>query len=131
MKELYTVKDHPGAHVFIEMRETEAGTMAEMRLIGAILPYSARPEDITIFDPAEDAINSQDKIVMLAQKAAVTFSLDPARINRAADLARCAAIYPKGGYLQILASNNRDRYTVSLVACRLQSACRRGLPAAT
>jgi hypothetical protein len=128
--QLYAVKDHPGAHLFIEMRDTDSGTWARMHLIGAPLPFDARPEDCTPYNPAEDSPQEDntaveiwhkiDSIVLLAQRAAIQYRLDPPRIIRACNILRAenpGMVKECEGYLQITSSNMRQTYRVTKGLC--------------
>jgi len=121
MIQLYAVKDHPGAHLFLEMRETQSGTWAKMHQIGAMLPFDARPEDCTPYDPAEDTNHADtDPIFNLAQRAAVQYHLDPSRIIRACNILRAenpSMVKEREGYLEITSSNMRQTYRVTKGLC--------------
>ena len=56
-------------------------------MIGASLPFSVPLSDVHAFTQA-DAMPEGDSITMLAQEAVISFGADPARVNRAAELAR-------------------------------------------
>ena len=84
---LYSVKGYKGAHVVLSTRDTEAGIIADVQLVGAPLPFSAPAADLTPFSHA-DSMSQGDPITLLAQEAATVYSLDPKRTQRAADLVR-------------------------------------------
>ena len=84
---LYTVKDQQGAHMLIDMRETATGTICEVMLIGAISSFAAQMADLTPYQ-LSNAMTEGDPITLLAQEAATIFNADPARVQKAANLAR-------------------------------------------
>lgn len=88
---LYTIKSHPGAHILHHVRDTESGTIADVQLVGAPLPFSVPVSDVADYQPATAApyqAATPGDIIALAQEALTVYALDPGRIARAADLAR-------------------------------------------
>ena len=49
---LYTVKDHEGAHLLLDAREINGEPVAEMQLIGALLPFTVKGTDLEPFQLA-------------------------------------------------------------------------------
>lgn len=84
---LYSVLNHRGAHLMLATRETEAGTVADMQLIGALESFTVPILDAVIFAQVE-AMSSGDQITLLAQEAVTVYGLEPGRVQRAAELAR-------------------------------------------
>ena len=87
MKTLYTVKGYKGAHILEDVRDTESGTIADVHLVGAVLPFSVPAADVVPFTHAE-AMPKGYTVEALAQEAVTVYGLDPARVQRAADLFR-------------------------------------------
>jgi len=93
---LYTLPNHPGAHIINSMRDVSdtdpaaTYTVADVQLIGAPLAFTAPLSDLRIFTPAASLPNddSQDIITRLAQEAITVYGLDLQRIIKAAELAR-------------------------------------------
>jgi hypothetical protein len=83
---LYAVKNHTGAHSLRDLRETDAGEIATVHLIGADLPYDVDRRDLTPY--TTDSAYTGDALIMLAQEAAILYGQDPGRINRATEIAR-------------------------------------------
>ncbi len=81
---LYSVAGHTGAHMLIDVRAAESGEIADVQLIGALLPFSVPIADLTPFTPA-DRFPSQKyaTLASLAQEAVTVYGLDPARVQRA------------------------------------------------
>ena len=85
---LYSVKGYKGAHVLRGVRVTaEFGETADLQLIGASLPFSVPCSDVQTYTQAE-AMTEGDAVTLLAQEAVLFYGQDPARVQRAADLAR-------------------------------------------
>lgn len=89
---LYSVTGTKGAHIAQEIRVTGTGpqphpSVVDVQLIGASLPFSAPLADVHAYTQA-DAMTEGDPITILAQEAVILFGADPARVNRAAELAR-------------------------------------------
>lgn len=84
---LYTVKDHEGAHLLLDAREINGETVAEMQLIGALLPFDVKGADLEPFQMS-NAMKTGDPIGLLAQEAVTIYGADPKRVQKAADLAR-------------------------------------------
>lgn len=86
-KTIYTVKGYKGAHILIDMRDTDSGTICEVMLIGALTSFSAPMTDLTPYQLA-DALTEGDPITLLAQEAATIFNAEPMRVQKAANLCR-------------------------------------------
>lgn len=86
-KTIYTVREYKGAHMLIDMRDTDAGTICEVMLIGALNSFSAQMADLTPYQLA-DALTEGDPITLLAQEAATIFNAEPMRVQKAANLCR-------------------------------------------
>ena len=117
MYTLYNLKDKQGAYRFIDIRDTEAGVVADVQLIGAGLPISADPADLTTY--AGEAVTFPDKLTTLAQRAAVIYKLDPARIDRACNIVRAenpSMIQEHSAYLLITGSKDK-KYQVTKGSC--------------
>jgi hypothetical protein len=84
---LYSVKGYKGAHILIDMRDTDGGIIADVQLIGASSPFSASPANLAPFQMSE-ALTQGDLITVLAQESAVIYGADPPRIQKATELAR-------------------------------------------
>jgi hypothetical protein len=89
---LFSVKGTPGAHIVVDQRVTGFGpqphvNIVDVKLIGADLPYSVPLADVHEFTQA-DRMTEGDPITLLAQEAVLLFGADPARVIRAAELAR-------------------------------------------
>lgn len=84
---LYTVAGYTGAHMLIDMREVESGTVAEVLLIGAINSFSTAYTNLTPFE-LSNALTEGDPITLLAQEAATIFNAEPMRVQKAANLCR-------------------------------------------
>lgn len=115
---LYNLKNHEGAWKFLELRETEAGTIATVQFIGAPLPISADPQDLTPY--TGEAAQYNDPIATLAQRAAIVYKLDPARINRACNIIRTdnpPMIREATEHLRITSSNGKKSYRVAQKSC--------------
>ena len=84
---LYTVKDLQGAHMLIDMRDTDSGTIAEVMLIGAINSFSVQMANLTPFQ-LSNAMTEGDPITLLAQEAVTIYNAEPKRTQKAAQLAR-------------------------------------------
>lgn len=86
-KTIYTVKGYKGAHMLIDMRDTDTDTICEVMLIGALNSFSTPMADLAPYQLA-DALTEGDPITLLAQEAATIFNADPARVQKAANLCR-------------------------------------------
>lgn len=86
-KTIYTVKGYKGAHMLIDMRDTDSGTICEVMLIGALTSFSTQMTDLTPYQLA-DALTEGDPITLLAQEAATIFNAEPMRVQKAANLSR-------------------------------------------
>lgn len=94
-KQLVGIKGKKGAHFLDGIREveitTEPGTapavqkIADVQYIGAPLPYSVPAEDIHPFT-MEDREETGHTVAHLAQEAVTVYGLDPARVQRAAEI---------------------------------------------
>lgn len=87
---LYTVKGYQGAFILHDVRDTaEFGRVADVQLIGAVLPFSVPEADISPFTMSA-AIKEPtgDMLKNLAQEAATVYNLEPGRVMKAAELAR-------------------------------------------
>ena len=84
--------------MLIDMRETDSGTLAEMLLIGAILPYSAPMAEFTPYTLTTLNPQQYDSITLLAQEAATIYNQDPARVQKAAILARTKSAVQNARY---------------------------------
>ncbi len=100
-KTLYTVKNHPGAHIVRAIRErvdenAQTHICAEVLLIGAQLPYTVPLADVRPW--ASDSPRAQmpavNRTVALAQEAVLVYGLDPARVQRAALLMYSRGVLP-------------------------------------
>lgn len=87
MSTLYSVNGYKGAHVVLATRDTETGSVSDVQLIGAPLPYSVPTAELKPFEHSE-AMSQGDQITLLAQEAVTVYSLDPKRVQRATQLAR-------------------------------------------
>lgn len=95
---LYTVKGVKGAHILLGMREVDTTpepgaepirqTIADVHLIGALLPYSVNVDDIALFTMEDRLAETSDIYISLAQEAITAYGLDGKRTQRAAALAR-------------------------------------------
>jgi hypothetical protein len=61
---LYSVKGYKGAHILIDMRDTDGGIIADVQLIGASSPFSASPANLAPFQMSE-ALTQGDLITAL------------------------------------------------------------------
>ncbi len=91
---LYAVKNHTGAHVLTRTTEAhheptnDTPTLyACLYLIGGGESFTVRADEIAPFT-MEAIYQGGDMITALAQEAAVIYGADPARVDRAASLAR-------------------------------------------
>lgn len=90
-KPLISLIDMKGAFILEGTRETQSGTVAEVHLIGALLGYCVPAANVRPFqmsDAIDPKESGNDPITMLAQEAVTVYSLDPGRVQRAADLMR-------------------------------------------
>ena len=112
-KELVQVKATHGAHVIIDVRETQSGIWVDVQLIGGG-QYSARMEDVTPYDASQPAAEG-NQLFQLAQRAVIKYSLDPMRVQKAYDLAsREGWIIPRNGSL-LVKSQSFDDYNFQSV----------------